>query len=439
MMRDWPTAAAALSLAGVALELARRARVLVIGGNLEGRFRKELEAYAGISEGGNAQSLGKRVCKVVTEASGFRKSAMLMRNADRGMFVAGSAGMDDETMETLNQWGRDAMESAGTGPGTKSFQLRLQAKNAALSGETDSMELWVVPLLSMGGRILGALVVGGPKQGNLVAAKMFAIETLATKLARSIEIATLSERLLRSEKLAGLGQLAGGVAHALNNPLTAVLGFAELIGETAEDPRLRRDAASIAREAVRMQETVQSLLDLWRPAMLADEAVNLADLVRELGSGCTEALKKRGVQLIVEVEDKGLAVRGNRARLQQVFEHLLNNAAGSVGSVAVPEGGHVIRVTVGENERGVRVVVSDTGRGFAEPGRVFDPYDTAQDVGQGAGLGLSICYGIVREHGGEISALNLHPQGAAVVMEFPVAVEEGESAVLIEGEALEQV
>ena len=97
---------------------------------------------------------------------------------------------------------------------------------------------------------------------------------------------------------------------------------------------------------------------------------------------------------------------------------------------------------VREDERGVQVIVSDTGPGFAAPARVFDPYDTAQDVGpnlrQGAGLGLSICYGIVREHGGEISAFNLHPRGAAVVMEFPVCAA-AEVGVLVEDDALERV
>jgi signal transduction histidine kinase len=258
------------------------------------------------------------------------------------------------------------------------------------------------------------------------------IEGLAAKLARTMENAALAERLLRSEKLAGLGQLAGGVAHALNNPLTAVMGFAELIGETTGEGRVREDAAIIVGEAARMRETVQSLLDLWRPATLIDEAVNLAEMVAELAAACSAMLAARGVKLVVEIAEdvaNECLVRGSRDRLRQVMEHLLNNAAQAVASVSGVD--HVIRVAVRQDERGVQMIVSDTGPGFAEPGRVFDPFYTRQHVGEGAGLGLSICYGIVREHGGEISAFNLHPRGAAVVVELPVKAVAGCSLLVV--------
>jgi signal transduction histidine kinase len=84
-------------------------------------------------------------------------------------------------------------------------------------------------------------------------------------------------------------------------------------------------------------------------------------------------------------------------------------------------GQHAIRVTVSHHDRALHVIVSDTGPGFREPGRAFDPFYTTRQPGEGSGLGLSICYGIVREHGGEISAFNLHPHGAAVVVELPVS------------------
>ncbi len=283
----------------------------------------------------------------------------------------------------------------------------------------------MAPLWTTGGRMLGAVAVCGDD----VEREMGPIEGLAAKLARTMENAALAERLLRSEKLAGLGQLAGGVAHALNNPLTAVMGFAELIAETTDEARVREDAGTIVREAARMRETVQSLLDLWRPATLIDEAVSLTGMVEELAVACFDALEARGVRLVVEIAEDVAAVRGSRDRLRQVMEHLLNNAAQAVASVSGEE--HVIRVAVRQDERGVQMIVSDTGPGFAEPGRVFDPFYVRQHVGEGAGLGLSICYGIVREHGGEISAFNLHPRGAAVVVELPVKAGVGCSLLVV--------
>ena len=105
------------------------------------------------------------------------------------------------------------------------------------------------------------------------------------------------------------------------------------------------------------------------------------------------------------------------------MEHLLNNAAQAVAAARPREADeeHLIRITVSADERMLHVIISDTGTGFAEPGRIFDPFYTTRQPGDGTGLGLSICYGIVREHGGEISAFNLHPHGAAVVIELPVA------------------
>jgi signal transduction histidine kinase len=283
----------------------------------------------------------------------------------------------------------------------------------------------VFPLRHSGGRMVGALVVGADTMMSLQRRVVFEavgpLEALAVKLGRSMENAALADRLLKTEKLAGLGLLAGGVAHALNNPLTAVLGFAELIADTTEEPRVQEDAATIVREALRMRETVERLLNFWRPSVHREEQVELPLLLRELGRACEKKLAERGVRLVMQVGDDVPTVHGNGDRLRQVMEHLLNNAAQAIAHSPRKDRGleAAIRISVGHDERGVQVIVSDTGPGFREPGRAFDPFYTTREPGEGTGLGLSICYGIVREHGGEISAFNLHPHGAAVVVELP--------------------
>ena len=96
----------------------------------------------------------------------------------------------------------------------------------------------------------------------------------------------------------------------------------------------------------------------------------------------------------------------------------------------------VIRVTVTHDQKMLRLIVSDSGPGFREPARVFEPFYTTRQPGEGSGLGLSLCYGIVREHGGEISAYNLHPHGAAVVVELPLqrtVMDRSEMGILVEG------
>jgi len=238
-------------------------------------------------------------------------------------------------------------------------------------------------------------------------------ELAVLKVERSMEKAALAERLLRAEKLAGLGLMAGGMVHALNNPLTAVLGFAELIMDTTGEERVKEDAAIVVREAQRMRQTVETLLEFWRPAGQSEELVDVAELVRELAGACAKKLENRGVRLVVQVGDEAI-VPGNRGRLRQMFEHLLNNSAQALAGVAKSGEEQVIRVSISKDGPSAYLVVSDTGPGFRAPGRVFE-------LCEGAGLGLSVCYGTVREHGGKISALNLHPHGAAVAVELPGA------------------
>ena len=399
------------------------------------RVREEIEAYARldvrISPDGDLGSLGRVVCRIVAETSRFYRVALLVRDAEGRLYVAGSVGMEDKTARLVQEWGERVDKAGQRGwdeverlnrVGAKSFAVVLGESSSGAGAE----RAVVIPIETTSGRVVGMLTVcvDGmilvPRKEMIDA--MPPLEALAIKLGRAVENAALAERLLRAEKLAGLGVLAGGVAHALDNPLTAVVGFAELIADTTLDSRVENDARTIVQEAQRMRETVESLLNFWRPGSQSDEMVRMTGLVEDLAAACREMLESRGVRLVVQVGENVPAVRGNKGKLRQVMEHLLNNAAQAIASSPKNDAGfeHAIRVTVNHDARGVHVIVSDTGPGFCQPGRAFDPFYTTRQPGEGTGLGLSICYGIVREHGGEISAFNLHPRGAAVVLELPV-------------------
>ena len=433
--QHWVCAPVTLGLCGAVWLQRLRAQVQAEERRRDRRIREEVEAYARLSPEGDVGALSRGVCEVVVEKSPFGRAAMLARDAEGRLYVAGSAGMDDATEAALHQWGERVLEEerkggdgakrgdggVGVPVGMKSFAVVLGVSERNAGNE----RVIVFPLRHASGRMVGAIVVGADTMMSLQRRVIFEavgpLEALAAKLGRSMENAALAERLLRTEKLAGLGLLAGGVAHALNNPLTAVLGFAELIAETTEEPRVQEDAATIVREALRMRETVERLLNFWRPSVQREEEVELPGLLRELARACEKTLEERGVRLVMQVGDNVPPVRGNGDRLRQVMEHLLNNAAQAIASSSRKDKGleAAIRVSVGHDDRGVQVIVSDTGPGFREPGRAFDPFYTTREPGEGTGLGLSICYGIVREHGGEISAFNLHPHGAAVVVELP--------------------
>ncbi|MCU1252455.1 MAG: hypothetical protein JWQ49_5484 [Edaphobacter sp.] len=400
-------------------------------------MEEELTAYSQLdmrlSGVGDGLELAGRVTRLVAEKSPFRRAAMLVRDAPGPLVVAATTGMDDPMVQSLKVWGEGvvaAERSGGVSRGDGGLGMRVGSKSfAVVLGKgplpTSHSGAIVIPLWTAGGRMLGALAVGadglmGVRRSALAKA-LAPMEALAFKVERAMENAALADRLVRAEKLAGLGLMVGGMAHALSDPLTAVLGFAELIVATTSEGRVREDAGIIVQEALRMRQTVETLLEFSRPAAQSEEAVDVTGLMRELAGACAEELESRGVRLDVEAGLEVAVVRGNRDRLRQMMEHLLNNAAQSLTGVAGAVAGEeqVIRMSVsvsggGDRER-VHLVVSDTGRGFSQPGRVFEPCESM-------GLGLSVCYGIVHEHGGEISAFNLHPYGAAVAVELPADV-----------------
>jgi signal transduction histidine kinase len=460
------------TLAVIVFYMRAQVRVQSIERARERRMREEMEAYAKLDPMAllrraapnspaahnpveAARMLARVVCRTVADKSVFPRIAMLLRDADGKMFCAGSAGVDDLTVAALQSWGEliAAEEAAGgpirsltTGIGVAFGSVRVGGESFALHlGPWENFDPEInprpqegkrerrrfrraiaTPLRTELGRISGVLVACGEMTRQSaplsVERAIGPIEMLAAKLAATMENLRMADRLLRAEKLAALGQLAGGVAHALNNPLTAVLGFGELIVDTTTDESVRKDAASIVLEALKMRDTVQRLIEFWRPVKVTDDPVALPALLTELAGRCSSRLSQRGVRLLVNASETTPVMRGNRDRLRQVFEHLLNNASQAVAMAPGPENGepHTIRLNLTHDESGVHIIVSDTGTGFIDPTRVFDPFYTTRQVNEGSGLGLSICYGIIREHGGEISAFNLHPHGAAVVIELPV-------------------
>ena len=465
------------------------------------------ELGSGMDAAQASRLLARRVCRTIAEKSAFRQVGMLLRNAEGRLRCFGSAGADDTTVACMQEWAEKIVEeehaegrTRTVGPGTKNVTIALgewgrydYVLSPRLAAGQRERRRWrraiVTPIWASGNagtavsstktamsstktamsstktamsRMTGAIIVcadasaedepGRRARIRGPEPRMGAIEALASRLGTSIENRGLTERLLRAEKLASLGQLAGGVAHALNNPLTAVLGFAELIRETSDEQRVRQDAETIVAEALKMKDTVQRLIEFWRPVAMAQEQVDLSVVVRELVQACEAKLQERGVLLQVAMPGNPPLVRGSRERLRQVLEHLLNNAAQAIAlqQSTLPKKSAMlrepdlaeeppsIRISLSHDEHALHVIVSDTGPGFKEPSRVFDPFYTTKGPEHGAGLGLSICYGIVREHGGEISALNMLPHGAAVVVELPLNRVVQETPACVEEAAEEQ-
>jgi signal transduction histidine kinase len=227
----------------------------------------------------------------------------------------------------------------------------------------------------------------------------------------------LQNQLVQTEKLSSLGQLAAGAAHEINNPLTAILGYTDVLeADRALAPRYRVPVEKIRAQALRTKSLITSLLSFAR--QVPAEKV-LLDLNQILASASQlRALDLRDKQVKVEFAPETLipGVRGDPNQLLQVFFHIINNAVDALEEVG---GGTLCIRTLRERNRAV-IEFSDTGPGLKDPRRVFDPFYTTKPVGKGTGLGLSICYGILHEHGGEISCFNRPEGGATFRVELPV-------------------
>ncbi len=234
--------------------------------------------------------------------------------------------------------------------------------------------------------------------------------------------ALLRSKLLHAEKMAAVGQLVSGVAHEVNNPLTAILGFTDLLMENPELPEsARRDLRVILQEAQRTKQIVQNLLSFARQMPPQRQAVQLNSILQRTVHLRSYDFMSHGIQVVERLDESLPQVVGDSHQLQQVFLNILNNAYDAVRETSRPA-----RIEIMSARAGAFVEISfrDNGPGIADPALIFDPFYTTKDVGKGTGLGLSICYGILREHGGEIGCHNnLDSEGATFIVRLPVVPE----------------
>ena len=230
---------------------------------------------------------------------------------------------------------------------------------------------------------------------------------------------TTQAQLVQSEKLSAIGEFVAGVTHELNNPLTSVLGFSELLQRTNVDERQQRFIDRIAQSACRCQKIVQSLLSFARqhqPERKSTNANALIDAVLEI---MTYEMRTSNIEVVAQLDPALPNVLADAHQLQQVFLNLVNNARQAM-EAHQPSGR--LRIRSESLYERIRITFQDNGPGIAEEnlGRIFDPFFTTKEAGKGTGLGLSLSYGIIQEHGGTISVQSKLGQGALFTIELPV-------------------
>jgi signal transduction histidine kinase len=227
------------------------------------------------------------------------------------------------------------------------------------------------------------------------------------------------EQLLQSEKMSAVGQLIAGVAHELNNPLTAILGYAQLLESEGLNDRATDFVRKLFKQAQRTHRVVQNLLSFARQRKPQKVDVDIRKIVDETLALRDYDLKVNNIVLERETMVDAPSVTADPHQLEQVFLNIINNAVD-----AILEGGKggKLKVRIHSSDGLVRVEFLDSGVGIKDPNRIFDPFYTTKSVGKGTGLGLSICYGIVQEHGGKILCYNGQTGGAVFRVELPAVL-----------------
>ncbi|OHB74168.1 MAG: hypothetical protein A2Z34_03920 [Planctomycetes bacterium RBG_16_59_8] len=233
----------------------------------------------------------------------------------------------------------------------------------------------------------------------------------------------LEQQLIQTEKLTSLGEMISGVAHELNNPLTVIVGFAELIMRQEIPPPLRESLAKIHGESLRSKKIIENVLHFSRRRPAERVLSDINALLRQIVDIREYDIKTSNVEIVAELDPAIPRIAVDPNRIQQVFLNIVNNAL-----QAILEKKREGRIVVATSLVGgvVTIAFTDDGPGIAPEhiDRIFDPFFTTKEVGKGTGLGLSISYTIVKEHGGALTVSSPPGEGATLTVTLPVDAQE---------------
>jgi PAS domain S-box-containing protein len=280
-------------------------------------------------------------------------------------------------------------------------------------------------------RVIGGLVVGSRTPREFSPADVNLLIAVGSQISSAIERSILyeetrqaydnlrrtQEQLLHSEKLAAVGQLISGVAHELNNPLTAILGYSQLLTSSGQMGQQGIEYADkLYKQAQRTHRIVQNLLSFARQHKPERVAAKINQVLEDTLALRDYDLRMSNIRVHLELAADLPVTAADPYQLQQVFLNLVNNA---VDAILEHSSDGDLWVRTGTNGDRLFIEFTDSGPGVQDASRVFDPFYTTKPVGKGTGLGLSICYGIITEHGGTIRVRNIPTRGAAFTIEIP--------------------
>jgi two-component system NtrC family sensor kinase len=284
---------------------------------------------------------------------------------------------------------------------------------------------WIWVLLWTQDRLLGVLAISSRQAREFSTGDQHLMVAIGRQLATTIDKVHLyqetrrayedlrraQEQLLQAEKMSAIGRLVSGVAHELNNPLTAILGYAQLLETEGLHERALDFVQKLYKQTQRTHRIVQNLLSFSRQRKPFKQSLDLRRVLEDVLALREYDLHLNNIIVHTDVPAVLSAIVGDSHQLEQVFLNIINNA---VDAILEQSRGGQLKVRIRDEGGQVCVEFHDSGPGILDLQRIFDPFFTTKGVGKGTGLGLSICYGIVKEHGGEVIARN-HPEGGAII------------------------
>ncbi|MGP0017901.1 MAG: sensor histidine kinase [Candidatus Sulfotelmatobacter sp.] len=403
--------------------------------NKADRLDRRLERFSAITTrllgGAPLDAICPAIASAITDVSTFSMAVVQLEAADGRLRVAGSSGLSEESLSSLQMqtedWTLDHVKnlcSSAQRMGKNSYLLlKPEAILFALpenpNKEWRTGEELLIPLCSDGGAYLGCIRLAAPRDTRTIhTLELSHIEMLATDIALAVELQSLHAQLVCSEKLAALGQLLAGVAHELNNPLTAIMGYGELINDAIAAPQARDQLANLVSEARRMNRIIDNLLRFSRHGARDAQVAQIAPVVQQVLALREYYTRTRNVRVELDIAPDLPFLAVSEDEIKQILLNLLNNSSDALEGVA---GGKQISIRAYQHGRQAVIEVEDTGPGFGNLSRALDPFYTTKPAGKGTGLGLSVCYGIVKKRGGDLEIENVKPRGARVTIKLPVA------------------
>ncbi|HUJ33544.1 MAG TPA: PAS domain S-box protein [Candidatus Acidoferrum sp.] len=283
----------------------------------------------------------------------------------------------------------------------EALQVQIEFRTEASDGSWRTLRASAGPLYDDAGQISGAVA----SARDVTESKRF------------------EDQHAQNERFAAMGQMLAGVAHELNNPLTAILGVGDLMRERANDDAARRHAEIVLKQARRAAEIVQNLLAFSRPIAQGRSKIRLNEVLRQVVQLQKETLEQKNIVVNLRLPENVPVIEGDPKLLTQAFLNIVMNAQQAISS-AGNQG--KIDVSVAVDRERVIVAFSDDGPGIPAENiqKIFDPFFTTKRPGGGSGLGLPISLAVVKEHGGTIDVQSEKGSGATFRVSLPVAAEE---------------